>query len=188
MTQDYEVERRAFAIQNEARREVFCRNFGGHWSVQYKWFFRFPKEEVKKGVDKTWHETNNAVYGEEYSKYKRTLIGRALILSKLEDAARLRTTMSEDMFVDEENSYADVAGAFDKRINDIIDNWRRHMQSNTTSMSTTFVNNDDVVDLVVGRVNKFMEVLSAKEVDLNSTHKGKRRIDSDDNWKSSQDY
>ena len=55
------------------------------------------------------------------------------------------------------------------------------MQFHTTSMSTAFVNNDDVVDLVVGRVNKFMEVLSAKEVDLNSTHKGKRKIDSDDN-------
>ena len=62
------------------------------------------------------------MYGEEYSRYDRTLIGRVLILSKLEDAARLRATISEDMFVDEENSYADVAGAFDKRINDIIDN------------------------------------------------------------------
>ena len=112
------------------------------------------------------------MYGEQYSKHDRTLIGRALILSKLEEAARLRTTMSEDKFVDEENSYADVAGAFDKRINDVIDNWRRHMQSNTTSMSTTFVNNGDVVDLVVGHVNKFMEVLSAKDVDLNSTRKG----------------
>ena len=55
-------------------------------------------------------------------------------------------------------------------------------------MSTAFVNNDDVVDLVVGRVNKFMEVLSTKEVDLNSTRKGKRKIDSDDNWEPSQDH
>jgi len=30
--------------------------------------------------------------------------------------------MSEDMFVDKENSYANVAGAFDKRIIDVIDN------------------------------------------------------------------
>ena len=51
-----------------------------------------------------------------------------------------------------------------REINDVIDNWRRHMQSNTTSMSTAFVNNGDVVDLVVRYVNKFMEVLLAKEV------------------------
>ena len=93
MTQDYEVEVRARAIEDEADREVFCRNFGGHWRVQHQRFFRFPKKKVKKGVDNTWHETNNAMYGEEYSKYDRTLIGRALILSKLEDAARLRATM-----------------------------------------------------------------------------------------------
>jgi hypothetical protein len=187
MTQDYEVEVRARAIENEADREVFCRNFGGHWSVQHKRFFRFPKKEVKKRADNTWYEAAGAMYGPEYSKYDCTLIGRALVLSKLEDAARLRATMSEDMFVDHENSYADVAGAFDKRINDVIDNWRRHMQSNTTSMSTAFVNNDDVVDLVVGRVNKFIEVFMAKEVDMKTTRKGKRKMDSDDNWEPSQD-
>ena len=55
-------------------------------------------------------------------------------------------------------------------------------------MSSAFENNDDVVDLVVGRVNKSIEVLTAKEVDLNSTRKGKRKIDSDDNWEPSQDH
>ena len=87
--------------------------------------------------------------------------------------------MTEDMFVDEENSYADVVGAFDKRINEVIETWRRHMLANPTSMSTAFLNNEEVVGLVVGRVNKFMEVFKAKEVDLNSTRKGKRRTDSD---------
>ena len=93
MTQDYEVVVRAHAIQDEADREVFCRNFGRHWSAQHQRFFWFQKKEVKKGIDKTWHDTNNAVHGEEYSKYDCTLIGRALILSKLEDAARFRATM-----------------------------------------------------------------------------------------------
>jgi hypothetical protein len=31
-------------------------------------------------------------YGEEYKKYNRTVIGRALVLSKLEEAAMLRAT------------------------------------------------------------------------------------------------
>ena len=48
MTQDYEVEVRARGIQNEVDREVFCHNFGGHWSVKHNRFFRFPKKEVKK--------------------------------------------------------------------------------------------------------------------------------------------
>ena len=62
------------------------------------------------------------------------------------------------------------------------------MQFHTTSMSTAFVSNDDVVHLVVRRVNKFIEVLSGKEMDLNSTRKEKRKIDSDDNWEPSQHH
>jgi len=124
------------------------------------------------------------VYGEEYSKYDHSLIGRALVLSKLEEAARLRAATTEDMFVHEDNSYADVVGAFDKRINEVIELWRHHMHSN----SSAFLNNDDqMINLVVGRVNKFMEVLKAKQVDLKNTRKGKRKIDSDDNWEPSQD-
>jgi hypothetical protein len=184
MTKDYEVELRARAIEDETDREIFCRNFGGHWSVQHKRFFRFPKKEVKKGTDSTWHEANNVVYGEEYSKYDHSLIGKALVISKLEEAARLRAATTEDMFVDEDNSYADVVGTFNKRINEVIELWRHHMHSN----SSAFLNNDDQVEnLVVGRVNKFMEVLKAKQVDLKNTSKEKRKIDSDDNWEPSQD-
>jgi len=183
MIQDYEVEVRARAIEIESDWEVFCGNFGGHWNVQHKRFFRFPKKEVNKGADNTWHEINDVVYGEEYSKYDHSLIGRALVLSKLEEAARLHVAMSEDMFVDEDNFYTDIVGAFNKRINDVIDNWRHHMHSN----SSTLVNDDDVVNLVVGRVNKFMKVLMAKQVDFKTIRKGKQKMDSDDNWEPSQD-
>jgi len=50
-----------------------------------------------------------------------------------------------------------------------------------------FVNNDDIVDLIVARVNKFIEVFMAKMVDLKTTHNGKRKIELDDNWELSQD-
>jgi len=186
MTRDYEIEVRARAIVNEADREVFCRNFGGHWSVHHKKFFRFPKNEVKKRDDNTWYEASGPVLGEQHETYDRTLIGKALVLSKLEEAARLRATTTEDMFIDEENSYADVAGAFDRRINDVIETWRRHML--TPNWATTFGETEQIVTLVVGRVEKYMEVFKAKEVDTDRSRKGKRKANEDDNWEPSQDH
>ena len=51
MTQDYEVEIRAREIQDSNQQELFCRNFGGHWSTEHKRFFRFPPKKVEKRED-----------------------------------------------------------------------------------------------------------------------------------------
>jgi len=51
MTQDYEVEIRAREIDDAEQRELFCRNFGGHWSVEHQRFFRFPPKKVEKRAD-----------------------------------------------------------------------------------------------------------------------------------------
>jgi hypothetical protein len=54
---------------------------------------------VEKSRDGKWHEVEDAdAYGEEYKKYDRTMIGRALVLSKLEEATMLRATTSEESF------------------------------------------------------------------------------------------
>jgi hypothetical protein len=59
-------------------------------------------------------------YGEEYKKNDRTVIGRALVLSKLEEAAMLRITTSEESFTVVNHSYVDVAGTFNKRMAEVI--------------------------------------------------------------------
>jgi hypothetical protein len=50
----------------------------------------------------------------------RSTIGRALVLSKLEEVAMLHATTSEESFVGVKCSYVDAAGAFDKRMVDVI--------------------------------------------------------------------
>jgi hypothetical protein len=51
MTQDYKFKVRARAIEDDANHELFCHNFGGHWSKQHKQFFLFPQKKVEKGGD-----------------------------------------------------------------------------------------------------------------------------------------
>jgi hypothetical protein len=46
MISGYEVEIGAQSMENEAKRKVFCQNFGGYWSVKHKWFFHIPEELV----------------------------------------------------------------------------------------------------------------------------------------------
>jgi hypothetical protein len=46
MTSDNEVEIRAQSMEDEVKREVFCQNFGGHWSKKHKSFFHIPEECV----------------------------------------------------------------------------------------------------------------------------------------------
>jgi hypothetical protein len=56
------------------------------------------------------------------------VIGRALVLSKLEEAAMLRATTLEESFVVAKRSYVDAAGTFDKNMADVIYQWKRHLQ------------------------------------------------------------
>jgi hypothetical protein len=96
MTKDYEIELQARAIEDDAQREWFYHNFGGHWNKQHQRFFLFPTKKVEKSGDGKWHEVDDAdAYGEEYKKYDRTVIGRALVLLKLEEATMLWATTSE---------------------------------------------------------------------------------------------
>jgi hypothetical protein len=106
----------------------------------------------------------------------------------LEDAAMLRATMSEESFVDAEHSYVDVAGAFDRRINDLIDEWRRHVQDAASKPSwKTREEFDAVVDTVVSKVTSYMETLEAKQVELSHERKKKWAAENDDVWEPTQE-
>ena len=37
---------RAWSMEDERQREVFCQNLGGHWDKKHKRFFRIPEEHV----------------------------------------------------------------------------------------------------------------------------------------------
>jgi hypothetical protein len=67
------------------QQSIFCRNFGGHWSVKHTKFFRIPEERVDfqtqsmKGWDK-------GRFLELLKAYNMTSIGRAKFLRALKEA------------------------------------------------------------------------------------------------------
>jgi hypothetical protein len=96
--------------------------------------------------------------------------------------------MSEESFVDAEHSYVDVAGAFDRRINDIIDEWRRHVVQDGSKLSWEAPKEfDAVVDRMVSKVTRCMETLEAKQVELGPDRKKKRAAESDNGWEPTQE-
>ena len=56
------------------------------------------------------------------------MIGRILVLSKLEEVAMVWTTTSEESFLGIKCSYVDAAGAFNKRMADVIYQQRCHLE------------------------------------------------------------
>jgi hypothetical protein len=86
MTFDNEVEIQARSIDDAAKREIFCRNFGGHWSEKHTNFFHIPEERVDfqsqsvKGWDK-------GRLSELLKAYNTIPVGRAKFLCALKEAA-----------------------------------------------------------------------------------------------------
>ena len=185
MTQDYEVEVRARDIENDEQRELFCRNFGGHWSTEHKSFFRFPPKRAKKREDGSWHEVEDDIeFGEEYKKYNHTVVGRALFLAKLEEAAKQRSSTDEASFKDVGCCYWDAVHAFDRRIGDVIQYWRNMLEKPQEKLLISLEENDAFVNKVVERIEKAMEVFAAKKVDPSGKRKRDDGNDSDDSWQS----
>jgi hypothetical protein len=101
------------------------------------------------------------------------VIGRALVLSKLEEAAMLQATTSEESFMGVKCSYVDAAGTLDKRMADVIYQWRRHLGDAESESWKIHKACDGAVDMVVSK---------AKEVELSPEHKRKQEAENDDVW------
>jgi hypothetical protein len=112
-------------------------------------------------------------YGEEYKKYDQTVIGRALVLSKFEEAAMLWATTSKESFMGAKCSYVDAAGVFVKRMADIIYHSRRHLQDTDSESWKIQKGNDGIVDIMVSKVKRYMETFKAKEIELSPNCKRK---------------
>ena len=159
---------------------MFCLNFGGHWSTEYKRFFRFPPNKVEKREDGSWHKVKDAIdFGKEYEKYNRTPVGRALFLAKLEEAARLRCSIEEASFADVGCDSWGAVSTFDRRIGHVIEDWRNVLFNPEAQLLLCFEENDAVVKKVVDGVEKAMKILAAKKVDLNGKRKRDDGNDSD---------
>jgi hypothetical protein len=139
---------------------------------------------VEKSGDGKWHKVEDiGAYGEEYKKYGQIVIGRALVLLKLEEATMLWVTTSEESFMGAKCSYVDAAGAFDKRMADVIYHWRRHLHDVELELWKTKKGNDGAVDIVDSKVTRYMETFKAKEVELNPDRKRKHEAENDYVWK-----
>ena len=103
-----------------------------------------------------------------------------LVLSKLEEATMLWATTSEESFVDVENFYVDVASAFNRRINDVIDHLRRHIEDVESKSWKTPKEFDAALDTVVSKMTRYMETFKAKEVEFSLERKKKRAAENDD--------
>jgi hypothetical protein len=183
MTHNREVELRARGIVDDAARELFCRNMGGHWSLQHKKFFRFPQKKVERGPNDSWVEVNHGdEFDEQYAAYNHTLVGRALLLSKLEEAAKVRVVYNTDRPVSTPHSSVDVAAAFDKRIADIIGHWKAFLLDGNRLMAWQGKGDDEVVQAMVDRVESNLRALKADEVDLSPRRKQKRKREDDDDF------
>jgi hypothetical protein len=81
--------------------------------------------------------------------------------------------LTTESFTVVKHSYVDAAGAFDKRMVDVIYQWRRHLQDAESKSWKTQKGCDGVVDMVVSKVTRYMETFKAKEVELNPERKRK---------------
>ena len=112
---------RAREIPNAKEREFFFGNFGGQWSVERNRFFRFLKPQVVVQADGTRNEVEQD-YGEleEYKMYNQTPVGRALVLSKREEAIRHCCTFTEESFKYSDLNYWKVRKKSDDALDKIV--------------------------------------------------------------------
>jgi hypothetical protein len=95
-------------------------------------------------------------YGKEYKKYCCIVIGRTLVFSMLEETTKLQAMMSEESFKAAKCSYVDATCAFDKKMGDVIYQWRCHLCDAKSKSWKILRRNDDIVYTVVGKVTRYM--------------------------------
>jgi hypothetical protein len=187
MTQNKEVEIRAHDIEDLELREMFCRSMGGHWSKQRNKFFRFPEKEVRidPNSGKFVEVEPDVEFHEAYGAYDHTLIGRALLLSKLEEAALHRNEAPSEGDSEAGHLNMDVIRAFDRRVAEIIDHWRLCLIGLENWLPADHgkierSKPDAMVDSFIMRVEAADRALQEGEVDVSPKRRQKRKRESDD--------
>ena len=121
ITHNRDVEVRAHLVDAGEAHELFCQSMGRHWSEQCDKLFWLPEKQVQKGKNDEWMDVKpTKEFGKQYATYDHALIGRALLLSKLEEAAKVRHVVDVNGESNTEDSMVEVASAFDRRFGNII--------------------------------------------------------------------
>lgn len=173
MTSDYEVETRASVMEDAPQRELFCRNFGGHWSSQHNRFFRFLPNPIDEKVQVIANADEITVLDEVRGMYDTAPIGRARFLFTLEEAAILHFSLSH---LTEESTQAlhDAKHAFEGRMNNVIVQWKEYL---TFALNDVANLDDEVLDSLVEQINAAMSCYKKGEVDSTPIRDRKRRQD-----------
>jgi len=83
---------------------------------------------VQKGLDRNWVEVERIKeFNEQYGSYNHILIGRAFFLSKLEEAVEIHVLVNVNGLSTTNHALVDVAKAFDRKIVEIITQWRHFL-------------------------------------------------------------
>ena len=125
--------------------------------------------------DDKWVEVELPLgFREQYEAYNHVPIGRALFLSKLEEAASICVHVEMDGESNKGDSFVEVARAFDRRMADIIGQWRAFLLEGVTTGRTLYSPSDDeVVNGMVNQVDAALRALKAIDVDLTPKRKQK---------------
>jgi hypothetical protein len=166
MTNDFEVETRARALEDSTQRELFCRNFGGHWCEERNRFFRYPMPAASLPEDSIVLEG---------SGYDTIPIGRARFLLKLEEAAALHFQKES---IKASNTQELASTAFMNRINRIIADWIEDLECAMVGV----LMDESTVAKYVQRVDAAMRALSRDEEELSPVRDRKRRREEGDDF------
>lgn len=105
------------------------------------------------------HEvTGDFEFDEEYKKYDRTPIGRALVLAKLEEAAKLRTSTTEEDFKDADCDFLLARQKYEKRIVDATSRWRSSLENPNPELLVSITAENSFVKDVVRQIERAMEI------------------------------
>lgn len=104
-------------------------------------------------------------------EYDMALIGRAKFLSKLEEAAKLHSSMN-NLTDESTQGLHDAKKAFESRVNRTIALWREDLD---IAMQGIFTLDDEVVDDFVSKIDSAMRCYMEGEAELSPVRNRKRR-------------
>lgn len=139
---------------------------------------------MQKKEDEEWVVVESSKeFNEVFAAYDHTLIGRALFLSKLEEAAEVRDAVEIDAEFDNPTPMVDVAEAFDKRVGEIIKHWREFLFEGVTEGNLYSLQMaDKVLDNLLLKLESALKALKLKTVDLTPKRDKKRKLEEDDDY------
>jgi hypothetical protein len=180
MTSDNEVEIQAQSMEDKAEHEVFCRNFGGHWSKKHNRFFGIPEERVDFQT-KSMKGWDRGHISKLVSKYDTTPIGREKFLLALKEAAIQYVESEKNNAADENDDSVESRDtdlrrmnsmdAFLSRMNSTIIQWRTYL---TFLNGDTLVLSNAKVDGFVAMVEHAQKIHWEGEINDTPTRKRKR--------------